>query len=311
MKILIIDELHPYLKTALENLGCICDDYPDISSSEVASIIPHYQGLVLRAKIKVDKHLIDKATQLKFIARAGAGMETIDVKYATSKGIKCISSPEGNRGAVAEHAIGMLLSLLNKLKKSDSEIRQGIWNRRSNWGVSIEGKTVGIIGYGNTGSEFANRLSSFGVNILAYDKYKSGFSNDIVTEVNIDQLKQEADIISLHLPLTEETKFLVDKPFIEGCNKSFYLINTSRGAIVKTEALVNALKTNKILGCCLDVLEYEQQNFESLFKQDLPSDFSYLINSENAILSPHIAGWTVESFLKHSEVLFKKIAQSL
>ena len=278
-----------------------------MTKEKAQAIISDYQGIVIRSKFKIDKPFIDKAINLHFIARAGAGMENIDVEYAQQKGIICLNSPEGNRDAVAEHAIGMLLSLLNKIYTSNTEVKSGIWNRNANWGITLQGKTVGIIGFGNTGKAFAQRLVSFGVAILAHDKYKSGFATDNIHEVSLDFIKDNADIISLHIPLTEETNYLINDSFIKTTKKPFYLINTARGKNVHTEALVAGIECGKILGACLDVLEYENLNFESLSQSEIPKPLHYLLTSEKVLLTPHVAGWTHESYRKHSEILAEKI----
>ena len=241
---------------------------------------------------------------LKFIARSGAGMENIDLNYCNQKNIVCFNSPEGNRDAVAEHALGMLLSLFNKIHIADNEIRNGKWNREKNRGIELSGKTIGIIGYGNTGSAFAERLKGFNVNILVFDKYKKKYGNSFVKERSMKKIFAEADVLSLHIPLTEETKYLVNDAFIKKFKKKLFLINTSRGPIVKTDDLVKNLKRGKILGACLDVIEYEEGSFE---KMEDGSAFEFLKKSENVILTPHIAGWTVESYRKLSQILADKI----
>lgn len=307
MKVIFIDTVHPVLKEMLEAKGVKCIMHHSTSQKEIELLIHNYDGIVIRSRFKMDKAFLAKATALKFIARSGAGMENIDMEYCKQRGIICFNSPEGNRDAVGEHALGMLLMLFNNLKRADAEVRKGIWRREENRGEEIAGKTIGIIGYGNMGSAFAKKLSGFGCDILAFDKYKSGFGNGMVKEVTLLELQQNADVISLHVPLTEETHYMVNKNFIDGCAKPVWLINTARGKNVNTEDLVNAMQSGKIKGACLDVLEYEHSSFENLEAEKLPVPFQYLINSGNVILSPHIAGWTKESYYKLSSFLAEKI----
>lgn len=307
MKVLFIDTVHPCLQDELEAAGFECDIQTTLSRDEVEKIIPHYEGIVTRSKFKLDKQLLSKADKLKFIARSGSGLEAIDVEYATSKGITCFNAPEGNRDAVGEHAIAMLLTLFNKLIPADKEVRQGKWNRERHRGIELMGKTVAIIGYGNTGSAFAKKLSGFDVNVIAYDKYKEGYGNGKVKETDMKEVFNEADVLSFHVPLTEETTYYLNVNFIDKFKKDFYLINTSRGRVVNTADLVEALKSGKIAGACLDVLEYESASLENLVVAKLPAAFNYLIKSDKVVLSPHVAGWTEESYRKLSEVLAKKI----
>ncbi|MBI2279850.1 MAG: hydroxyacid dehydrogenase [Bacteroidetes bacterium] len=306
-KVLFIDSVHPVLEERLTKLGVVCEHDYQSPKAVIEAKISHYQGVVIRSRFTLDNTFLDAATSLKFIARSGAGLENIDVVYAEKKGIKVINSPEGNRDAVGEHAIGMLLMLFNQLKKGDAEVRKGIWDREGNRGLELSGKTVGIIGYGFMGSSLAKKLVGFDCKILAYDKYKTGFGSTQVQEVSLEQLKAESDIISIHLPLTEETQYYVNTDFINSCKKPFYLINTARGNHVKVADLVQGLKSGKILGACLDVLEYETKSFETISKNQLPEDFVYLTQSEKVILTPHVAGWTVESYVKLSSVLADKI----
>ena len=303
MKILFIDTTHPILRKKLEERGHHCDTACNKKKSEIETIINQYDGLIIRSRINIDQTLIDKATNLKFIARAGSGLENIDTSYAEKKSIKCFNAPEGNRQSVAEHSIAMLLSLFNNLKYCDAEIREGKWIREANRGIELSGKTIGIIGYGNNGSAFAEILKGFGVKILAYDKYleKYPFQTDMQT------IYKNAEILSLHIPLTEETTYLVNHDFINRFEKRIYLINTARGKCVKTSALVSALKCGKIIGACLDVLEHEKRSFENLKNKMQSNNMKYLISSNKVILSPHVAGWTKESKLKIANVLLKKI----
>jgi D-3-phosphoglycerate dehydrogenase len=306
-KVLFIDSVHAILEERLAKLGVICEHDYTSNKQEIEAKINNYQGVVIRSRFTLDTTFFDAATNLKFVARSGAGLENIDVTYAEKKGVKIIHSPEGNMDAVGEHSIGALLMLFNQLKKGDEEVRKGIWDREGNRGLELSGKTVGIIGYGFMGSSLAKKLMGFDVTILAYDKYKTSFSSNYIQEVSLEELKTKADIISIHLPLTEETNYYIDTHFINSCAKPFYLINTARGNHVKTADLVQALKSGKILGACLDVLEYETKSFETISAEQLPQDFVYLTQSENVILSPHVAGWTVESYIKLSSVLADKI----
>ena len=302
MKILFIDTVHPLLKQELEKENHICDSAYNKSKTEIQQIISNYQGIIIRSRFKIDKQFIDCGSNLKFIARAGSGLENIDVEYAENKNIHCYNAAEGNRQAVAEHALGMLLSLFNNLNNADQEVREGKWERERNRGIELAGKTVGIIGYGNNGSAFAEVLKGFNVKILAYDKYLTNYPQ----KSSMETINKEADIISLHVPLTDETTYLVDDNFINRFVKNFYLINTARGKCVNTKNLVKALENKKIKGACLDVLEYEKTSFENLSKDGLTSDMQYLMNAKNTILSPHIAGWTAESNVKIAEVLLNK-----
>jgi D-3-phosphoglycerate dehydrogenase / 2-oxoglutarate reductase len=313
MKILFIDSNHSLLHELLEKAGHSCDLNYDWTPEEIINNVHFYDGIVIRSKIKITKEIIDKATRLKFIARAGAGMENIDVSYAESKGIKCLHAPEGNRDAVAEHTIGMLLSLFNNICRANKEVREGKWIREGNRGVELMGKTVGIIGYGNMGSAFAKRLQSFGVKILVYDKYnppKSG-ENTFITKATPDEIFEESDILSLHVPLTDETNYLIDDEFISRFKKNVYIINTSRGKCLKTTDLVENIKSGKVLGACLDVLEYEMVSFEGLDKKSLPEAFQYLVQSDKVMLSSHVAGWTHESNEKIARILASKILQAI
>lgn len=309
--ILFLDTVHTALRDELKKIGCHCELDDKSSKEEIERKIGDYDGLVIRSRIKIDAALIDKATRLKFIARAGAGMENIDVEYAARKKIKCIHAPEGNRDAVGEHTLGMLLSLMNNLNKADREVREGKWLREENRGHELMFKTVGIIGYGNMGSAFARRLNGFSVMAMAYDKYKKNFGDDFIIEANMEALYEEAEVVSLHVPLTKETEYMVNDEFISRFKNPFYLINTSRGKVVKTDDLVKHIKSGKILGAALDVLEYETSSLEKLEPKDLPPSLKYLYESDKVILTPHIAGWTYESNQRISLVLAEKIAKIL
>ena len=294
MKILFVDPVHSILEERLLALGCTCDHDYQSSKPAIEAKINQYDGFVIRSRFPVDNVFLTAAKNLKFIARSGAGLENIDLSSAQKNNILVFNSPEGNRGAVGEHALAMLLGLFNQIIKGDSEVRKGIWDREGNRGIELAGKTVGIIGYGNMGKAFATTLSGLGCTVLAYDKYKTNFSDHYTKEVTLEELQRDAQIISLHLPLTPETHYFVNETFIAACQHPFYLINTARGNHVKTAALVEGLKNNTILGACLDVLEYETKSFETLAAENLPIDFNYLSTSNRVILSPHVAGWTFE-----------------
>jgi len=306
-KILFIDSNHPRLHEMLIQQGFICDLFYDKPADELKKLIPHYDGIVLRSKFKITKDIIDSAPNLKCIARVGAGMENIDVVYAEKKGIACVNSPEGNRDAVAEHALGMLLALFNNLIKANTEVRLGKWLREENRGIELCGKTIGIIGYGNMGAAFAKRLQGFGVKVLAFDKYKTNFGNEFVKESRVEDIFEQADVLSLHTPLTEETNYLINDAFIKQFKKSIYIINTARGKCLNTADLVKNLESGKVLGACLDVLEYEAVSFEGIDVKEMPPPLQSLIKSDKVILSPHIAGWTKESNIKLAEFLAEKI----
>ncbi len=306
-KILFIDSAHPVLQTELEKDGFRCDTFSRYGREDYKKIISGYTGIVIRSKIALDHDILSLGRNLKFIARLGAGMESIDTNYAEKQGITCLNAPEGNRDAVGEQAIGMLLALMSNLPVADQEVRKGIWKREKNRGVELGGKTVGIIGYGNTGGAFARKLSGFGVRVLAYDKYKSDFSDTYARESSMETLYKQCDVVSLHVPLTDETHYIVDDAFINRFQKQFYLINTSRGKIVRTKDLVMNLEQKKILGACLDVLEYEGLSFEDIDAEHLPESFRKLVQMQNVVLSPHIAGLTTESHYKLAITLLEKI----
>jgi D-3-phosphoglycerate dehydrogenase / 2-oxoglutarate reductase len=310
MRILLADSNHPVLHETLQSAGFACDQLWDKTAEELQAMLPAYDAIVIRSKFKITKELIDTCPKLKCIGRVGAGMENIDVNYARQKNIVCVNAPEGNRDAVGEHALGMLLMLINNLKKADAEVRKNIWIRGENRGYEITGKTVGVIGYGFMGSSFAHKLKGFDCKVLAYDKYKKDFGNADVKESTMQELFDECDIVSIHVPLTEETKYLVNKKFIESFKKPVYIINTSRGKCLNTTDLVENLKSGKVRGACLDVLEYESVSFEKM--EGLQNEaYNYLINSDKVVLSPHIAGWTHESNYKMSRIVAEKMIASL
>jgi len=307
-KILLLDNNHPILQKGLEKLGYQCDTDLTSSKTEVERIIHQYQGVVIRSRFKIDKTFLDATSNMQFIARVGAGLESIDTEYATQKGIHLIAAPEGNRNAVGEHTLGMLLSLFNHLNKADREIRQGKWQREANRGVELDGKTVGIIGYGNMGKAFAKKLRGFEVKVICYD-IKENVGDENCQQVTLKQLQTEADVVSLHTPHNKLSYKMINTDFINAFQKSFYLINTGRGTTVVTDDLVNTLKSKKILGAGLDVLEYEKTSFENLFEnKELPKAFEYLIHADHVLLSPHVAGWTIESKLKLAQTIVDKVA---
>ena len=307
MKVLLLDSNHPSLKKGLEKIGYQCDEDFISTKEAIEAKITLYDGIVIRSRFAIDKQFIDAATNLKFIARVGAGLENIDVNYALHKGIKLISAPEGNRNAVGEHALGMILSLFNNLNKADAEVKKGIWLREENRGVELEGKTIGIIGYGNMGKAFAKKLKGFDVETICYD-IKPDLGDTNATQVTLEILFKKTDVLSLHLPETPLTLKMINTTFIDQFKKDFYIINTGRGPSVVTANLVKALRSGKILGACLDVLEYEKSSFENLFSEsNLSEAFKYLTQSDKVILSPHIAGWTHESHYKLAKIIIEKV----
>lgn len=301
-KILIVDDLHPAFKENATAMGYLVDDRPDITRAETISIIGDYEGIAVRTKFLIDKALIDTATKLKFVARAGAGLDNIDEVYASQKQIQLLNAPEGNRDAVGEHALGMLLSLMNNFQKGDREIRDGIWDREGNRGYELKGKTVGIIGYGHMGRSFAKRLQGFDVNVIAYDKYKTGFSDEYAKEVSMEEIVRQSDVLSLHIPLTSETRQMVNEEYFFHFRKPIFFINTARGEIASVKAILNAITQGKILGAGLDVLQTEK--FPALAEQEW---YEELRKSNKVLLSPHVGGWTFDSYRKISEVLAEKL----
>lgn len=306
-KVLIIDDVHAIITDGLTNAGFEVVDATKWNREKIISEVADAFGIVLRSRINIDRQFVDAAKSLRYVARVGAGMETIDVEYCENKGIKCLNSPEGNRDAVGEHTVGMLLSLLNNLNRADRQVKAGEWKREMNRGRELGFRTVGIIGYGNMGSSFARKLSGFGCKVLAYDKYKKNYSDAHAKEVSLDEIFAIADVLSLHVPLTAETKYMVDDEFIARFKNQFVLLNASRGPVVKTSALVSALQSGKIVAAGLDVIEYEETSFEATKKMTDNPDFRYLAQCDNVIMSPHIAGWTVESKIKLAQVLLDKI----
>mgnify|MGYP005841201189 CR=1 FL=1 len=307
-KILITDSIHDFFIEEMKLLGCEVDYRSEIDREEVLKIIHEYNILLVNSRIKADKELIEKGINLKAIARIGSGLEVIDLEASAQRNIKCINAPEGNKDAVAEHALGMLLCLLNNIHIANAEVKNGLWQREKNRGTELGGKTIAIIGYGCNGSAFAEKLKGFGVKILAYDKYKKGFGNEYVKESTLEEIFSEAEIVSLHLPLTQETHHFVNKPFILSFSKHFYFLNMARGKLVNTNALIDALKEKKVLGACLDVLENEKLNTLTTQEQQ---DFQQLIKMENVLLTPHIAGWTYQSKIKIAQQLATKLKNVL
>lgn len=304
MKILLLDHNHPLITEQLSAKGFVLEEDFTSSYEEILEKINNYEGIILRSRLPMDKYFLENAKNLKFIARVGAGMENIDLEVAKNLGIELINSPEGNRDAVAEHVVAMLLILMNRLFIASEEVKNGIWKREENRGDELLGKTFGIIGYGNMGKATAKRLSGFGVNVIFHDILPN-LEDEFATQVSLEKLQEEADILSLHIPLTDSTKFLVDEVFISKMQKNFYFINTARGKNVKTSALVEAIKNGKVLGAALDVLEYEKSSFENLETEN--EDLEFLLHSNKVIVTPHIAGWTHQSKEKLAQFIVDKI----
>ena len=304
MKILQLDKNHPLISEQLTAKGFVVEEDHTSTYDEVLEKISDYEGIIIRSRIPLDENFLTKASHLKFIARVGAGMENIDLKIADKLNIKLINSPEGNRDSVAEHVVGMLLILMNRLFIASNEVKNGIWKREENRGDELLGKTFGIIGYGNMGKATAKRLSGFGVEVIFHDILPN-LSDEFATQVSLAELQKRADILSLHIPLTDETNYLIDESFISKMAKNFYFVNTARGKNLKTKALVQAIEAGKVLGACLDVLEYEKSSFENLEVEN--SDLQFLLDSEKVILTPHIGGWTNQSKVKLAQIIVDKI----
>ncbi|GAB0155587.1 2-hydroxyacid dehydrogenase [Chryseobacterium sp. Alg-005] len=307
MKILLLDKNHPLITEQLLAKSFMLEEDFTSSYDEVCDSIENYDGIIIRSRIPLDRNFLEKGKNLKFIARVGAGMENIDVKAAQELGIQLINSPEGNRDSVAEHVVGMLLILMNRLFIASQEVKNGIWKREENRGDELLGKTVGLIGYGNMGKATAKRFSGFGCNVIFHDILPD-LSDEFATQVTLEELKSRADIISLHIPLTAETHYLIDEKFIAEMKNNFYFINTARGKNVETKYLVEGLKAGKVKGACLDVLEYEKSSFEHLETEN--DDLKFLLDSEKVIVTPHIAGWTHQSKEKLAQVIVDKIIAS-
>lgn len=307
MKVLHLDINHPLLIKQLNDKGYINHEDYNSSKKEIEEKIHEYHGIVIRSRFAIDKQFLDKASNLKFIGRVGAGLENIDCEYAETKGVYLISAPEGNRNAVGEHALGMLLSLFNKLNSANTEVKNGFWRREENRGVELDGKTIGLIGYGNMGKAFAKKLKGFDVQVLCYD-IQPNVGDENAKQVSLNELQEKIDVLSLHTPQTMLTINMVNTGFINDFKKPFWFINTARGKSVVTKDLVSALKSGKILGAGLDVLEYEKASFEDMFTEgDLPKAFKYLIKANNVLLTPHVAGWTIESKEKLAQTMVNKI----
>jgi D-3-phosphoglycerate dehydrogenase len=306
-KVLFMDPAHPFLREELTRMGFVCDHFPELGPEEYRDLLSEYTGIIIRNRTRLDEALLSCAPNLQFIARVGAGMEGIDTAYASRHGIICLNAPEGNRDALAEHTLGMILALFNRLLKADAEVRKGVWDRAGNRGMELMGKTVGIIGYGNMGSAFAQRLKGFQVEVLAYDKYKQGFGDDFVKETTLEELQLKCDLVSLHVPLTEETRYMVDDAFIRSFRKNFFLVNTSRGQVVRTADLIRNLDSGKIRGAVLDVLEWETGTFERLEGGDDETLLQELVRHDQVIFSPHVAGHSDESPYKMAKVIVDKI----
>ncbi|MBK1442338.1 phosphoglycerate dehydrogenase [Parapedobacter sp. ISTM3] len=305
-KVLIVDDIHPIFISKLQASGIGFEYQPDIGKEEALQIIAQYTGLVIRSKFKVDAAFMDAAPQLRFIARGGAGMDNIDDAYAQKKGITLLNAPEGNRDAVGEHMVGMLLALMNNLNRANLEVRQGLWRREENRGLELGGRTVALIGYGNNGQAMARKLSGFDVTVIAYDKYKTGFSDAYATEVSMEEVVKRADVLSLHIPLTRETRSMIDDEYLFHFRKPIFFLNGARGEIVHIPAILKALDEGRILGAAFDVLPVEK--FPDLAKQPW---FIPLTGHEKVVLSPHVAGWSVESYFKIADVLSEKIINYL
>ncbi|HLP57082.1 MAG TPA: NAD(P)-dependent oxidoreductase [Fluviicola sp.] len=309
-QVIFLDTVHEILEQRLTELGFTCVDGSEWPLEETKVKLEDAFGIVIRSRFPMDEALLAGAGQLQFIARSGAGMENIDEAYCRNRGIVLFNAPEGNRNAVGEHALGMLLSLMNKLHTSHQEIRTGKWIRDGNRGVELDGKTVGIIGYGNNGRAFAKKLRGFDVKVLAYDKYKSGFGDDFVMEATLEALLSKADVISFHIPQNTETIYFANQEFFDALGKPIFLLNLSRGKIVETTALIRAIESGKVVGAGLDVNEFEKSSFEAFFDDDasIPDNLKYLLHSDKVLMTPHIGGWTNESYFKLSNVLADKIS---
>jgi len=307
MKILQLDKNHPLISEQLTAKGFLVEEDHTSSYDEVLEKIADYEGIIIRSRIPLDQNFLTKASHLKFIARVGAGMENIDLETADNLNIQLINSPEGNRDSVAEHVVGMLLILMNRLFIASNEVKNGIWKREENRGDELLGKTFGIIGYGNMGKATAKRLSGFGVEVIFHDILPD-LSDQFATQVSLEELQKRAEILSLHIPLTTETHYLIDDNFISKMEKNFYFVNTARGKNIKTKALVEAIEAGKVLGACLDVLEYEKSSFENLEVEN--SDLQFLLDSDKVIVTPHIAGWTQQSKIKLAQVIVDKILEN-
>ncbi len=306
-KVIFIDQTAPILWEKLVALGYDCLDYSQHSREALIPRVADAFGLVIRSRVKMDKAFLSQAPHLQFIARSGVGLEHIDLTYAASRGIHVLPSPEGSRDTVGEHTMGLLLMLMNNLARADREVRSGQWIREGNRGVELKGKTVGIIGYGNMGTAFAQRLGGFGVKVIAYDKFKSDYGDEHALAVDLPTLQEEADVVSLHIPYLPENHYFVNQAFLQAFRKPIFIVNTARGLVLNTADLVEEMKAGKVLGAALDVLEYEDMSFVHLDPLQLPAPFQYLKEAKNVVLSPHIAGWSFESEPGHALALAHKI----
>jgi D-3-phosphoglycerate dehydrogenase len=306
-KVLFINKAHPVLENRLSALGFICETDVTSTKEEIESRLEQYFGVVIRSRISVDKTFLERGANLAFIAREGVGTEHIDLEYAALKGIEVITSPEGSRDAVGEHTLGLLLALMANLAKGDREIRKGSWLREENRAYEIKGKTVGIVGYGNMGRAFAQRLKGFEAKVIAYDKYLENYGDENAEAVSLETLFEKSDIVSLHIPYMPQNHHFVDGKFLGNCKKDIFIVNTARGLVLDTAALVDNLKSGHVKGVALDVIEYEELSFEFLNFDSLPKPFHYLKQAENTVLSPHIGGWSFESKEGHARVLAGKI----
>lgn len=308
MKILILDPPHPYLLERFDQLKLSYDLMYKAPKDELMNVLGEYEGLVVRSRITLDKSFLEKGDKLKFIARYGVGLEHIDLKYAEAQNIAVFNSPEGSKDTVGEHALGMLIMLMNNLGRADREVRAGKWLREPNRGVEIKGKVVGILGYGNMGQSFAKRISGFEAEkVIAYDKFKTNYGDQYAEAVSLNTLFQESDILSIHIPYMPENHHFINKTFLEQFQKNIYLVNTARGTVLNTADLVEAMQAGKVLGAALDVIEYEEMSFVKLDLDQLPKPFQWLRQADNVVLAPHIAGWSMESKLGHAKVLAEKV----
>lgn len=307
-KVIFIDPAEPLLWQSLTEQGFQCDDHLQSSRQHILDCIDQYEGLVIRSRIKVDRELIDKATQLKFIARSGVGTEHIDLDYAAQRGISVLTSPEGSRDAVGEHTLGLILMLMNHLARADRQVRQGQWIRAGNRGTELKGKTVGILGYGNMGAALARRLAGFECQVIAYDKYKKDYGDAYAKAVSLAELQAHADVLSIHIPYSPQNHYFIDGHFLDAFQKPIWVVNTARGLVLHTAHLVSRLESGQVLGAALDVIEYEDQSFVHLDPMSQPAPFQYLLQAPNVVLTPHIAGWSFEAEAGHASVLAEKIA---
>ena len=307
MRVLHLDSNHPLLLEQLNDLGLVNETNYTVSREDLLKIIHEYDGIIIRSRLPIERELLDAAKNLKFIGRVGAGLENIDVSYAKQKGIFLAAANEGNRNAVGEHSLGLLLSLLNKIQKADKEVRHGEWDREGNRGEELDGKTVCLIGYGNTGKAFAKKLRGFDVEVLCYD-ILGGVGDENARQVGMLEVFQKCDVLSLHVPQTTETIGMLNEEYLKSFQKDIWILNTARGKCIVTKDLVQALKSGKVKGAGLDVLEYEKTSFENMFQDnELPADFEYLVQADNVVLSPHVAGWTIESKIKLAQTIVDKI----